>query len=55
MNTRDWWPTSSVDKRIESINENGLTGVYWETVTGHKRTAEMFWDFKEEKEKTALI
>ena len=55
MNTRDWWPTSSVEKRIQSINENGLMGVYWETVTGHKRTAEMFWDFKEDKEKTALI
>lgn len=55
MDAKDWWPNEEMESRIMSIHDNGLMGVYWQTVTGHMRTAEMFWDFQHDREKTALI
>lgn len=55
IDTRVWWPNNAVEERIEKINDSGIMNESWEQLIGRKRSAELFWEFKADKEKTALI
>ncbi|OWR29824.1 hypothetical protein CDO73_12095 [Saccharibacillus sp. O23] len=51
----DWWPSNEVELRIQNLNDRGISGAKWNTIKGFKRTAEILWDNKENKEQQALI
>lgn len=51
----DWWPTEDIPRRIASLEENGLMGVYWETKKGILQTAELLCKFKNDPEAQAAI
>lgn len=48
-------PVNEMDSRVESLNRQGILGVYWGTDKGVHRTAEMLQDYRDDDEKTAMI
>ncbi len=51
----DWWPIDDIQSRQASLDRLGSRGVYWETKKGTLHTAQLLWEFRNDKTITSII